>query len=91
MTNAFIVLHTNTLARGEKCALGYSHEQFSVGDKRDEGAFKLPSQTATHVATNDFQAELFWKLLLPGILVSRSQTVRSHSARLQAFIFEDGR
>ena len=73
MTNAFILLEKNTLARGEKCVfryafflLYYSDERFRTGDKRVECAFQLPPHTATHVATINFQAGFLSKLLFTG-------------------------
>ena len=76
MTNTFTVLQTNTMVQGEKSILScsekaflllhvyYSDERFNAGDEGVESAFKLLPNTATHVATSNFQAEFCSKLLL---------------------------
>ena len=71
MTNAFIVLQTNTLA-GRKnafCATCiaqnafflqyYCDERFSTGDERVESALKLPAHTTTRVGTSDFKQNFY--------------------------------
>ena len=56
-----------SIAQNAFFLLYYSDERLSAGDEDVESArFKLPPNTATHVATSDFQAELLSILLLTG-------------------------
>ena len=63
MTNTFMVLQTNTLAKGENIIVT---NVLVLETNVLKVRVQLPLHTATHVATSDFQAELDSKLLLIG-------------------------
>ena len=93
MMNALTVLQTNTLAQGGKnafCAIAqnaffpFSYTIATNALALETKAFKLPPNTATHVATSDFQTELFSKLLLTGThLRKRAVAALSYSPRVR--------
>ena len=66
MTNAFIVLQTNTSAQGERMCFTLVMNVLVLERNALKVRIQTSPHTATHVATSDFQAAFFSKLLLTG-------------------------